>query len=368
MNKKPTIWIFSIEPLETRYTAQWHTHIPNLLENNIGDKYNIVQIDGIQNNTETTPGAFLNFSDTNYWKSTQLCKWLDYYNSGKVSKDDQLLFTDAWNPVILQIKYMKDLLGNDWKLHGLWHAGAYDPYDFLGRAIGNAEWVMNTEKAMYYAYDHNYFATDFHIDLFAKTHSETFDNEWVVEQTDKKKIVRTGWPMEYLTNTLSTYKNLPKRNLILFPHRIAPEKQVEIFRDLATSMPQYEFVVCQDQKLSKHEYHKLLGESKMVFSASNQETLGISTGSEGPILGSVPLCPNRLSYREMYDQYPEFLYPSEWTLNWGSYTKNKVQLIDKISHIINNSEQYNTSMEKYIQNHYTKYFHANELVSILRQL
>jgi hypothetical protein len=63
----------------------------------------------------------------------------------------------------------------------------------------------------------------------------------------KIEIVRTGWPMEYMPKVLEPYKNLPKRDLILFPHRIAPEKQVEIFRDLAQTLPQYEWIVCQDQ-------------------------------------------------------------------------------------------------------------------------
>jgi predicted dienelactone hydrolase len=49
-----------------------------------------------------------------------------------------------------------------------------------------------------------------------------------------------------------------KRDIILFPHRIAPEKQVDIFRDLAEQLPEYEFVVCQEQELTKNEYHNLV--------------------------------------------------------------------------------------------------------------
>ena len=37
--------------------------------------------------------------------------------------------------------------------------------------------------------------------------------------------------MEYMKDALKDYKNLKKKDLILFPHRIAPEKQPEIFRD-----------------------------------------------------------------------------------------------------------------------------------------
>ncbi len=360
---KSTIWIFGIEPIATRYTCEWHTHVLDLLDDNLQDKYNIVQVDGVQNNTVPTPGAFLNFSDTNYWKSSQFCNWLNAYNDGEVSSDDQFLFTDAWNPIVLQLRYMNDLLGNNWKIHGLWHAGAYDPYDALGQRIGNADWVMHTEKAMYYSYDHNYFATDFHIWLFLDTHSDTEDHEWGTTQIESKKIIKTGWPMEYMESILEPYKNLPKRNLILFPHRIAPEKQVEIFRDLAITLPQYEFIVCQDKQLSKPEYHKLLGEAKMIFSASNQETLGISP-IEGAVTGCIPLMPKRLSYEEMYNS--ECLYPSEWSDSYRAYLTHKDQLVAKIVHIMENYDTYKDIVSNtLVPNVLEEYFSATNLIKQL---
>lgn len=330
---KPTIWIFSIEPLESRYTAQWHKHLPTQLLNNI-DSHNVIQIDGIQKNSITTPGAFLNFSDTNYWKSSQLCNFLELHNQGKTTENDQFLFTDAWNPIIIQLKYMNDLLGFNWKFHGMWHAGSYDPADFLGRLIGDTPWVRNAEVSMFSAYDHNYFATQFHLEMFTNTllnySTCTYDlvNDWI-----SKKLVKTGWPMEYMADTLLPYANLPKKELIVFPHRIAPEKQVEIFRDLAKELPQYEFVVCQDHQLSKHEYHTILGHAKLVFSANLQETLGISP-YEGLLVNAIPMVPNRLSYCEMYDRI--FKYPSHWTENYDAYLQYKPQVIDVINEHMSN--------------------------------
>lgn len=305
----PTIWIFSLEPLESRYTKQWQTHIPELFKDKLGDKFNIVQIDGIQKNTVLTPGAFLNFADTNYWKSSQLCNFLEHHANNETSANDHIIFTDAWNPTVIQLKYMSELLGFNWTLHGLWHAGSYDNQDFLGRLVGDKPWVRHAEKSFFHAFDHNYFATDFHIEMFR-------DNLFGEDEFSYSSITRTGWPMEYLNDTLSAYKGMKKRDLILFPHRIAPEKQVEIFRDLAVQLPQYEFVVCQDHQLSKHEYHTLLGEAKIVFSANLQETLGISW-YEGAIVDAIPMVPDRLSYSEM--AVDTFKYPSEWTDSWESY-------------------------------------------------
>ena len=355
---KPTIWIFSLEPIETRYTAQWHEHIPKLLKNKLGDKFNVVQVDGVQKDSQLTPGAFLNFSDTNYWKSSQLCNFLEHHNRGETSTDDHILFTDAWNPTVIQLKYMKDLLGFNWTLHGMFHAGSYDPHDFLGRLIGSAPWVRHAEQSFFHAIDHNYFATKFHIKLFC----ETLLGFTPADTLYDKKIVQTGWPMEYMEQTLDPYKNKPKRDLILFPHRIAPEKQVEIFRDLAQQLPQYEFVVCQDQQLTKDQYHNLLAEAKIVFSCSLQETLGIGC-YEGALLDVIPLVPDRLSYKEMY--YEGFKYPSVWTESLKSYEASRPELCYEIMKYMANYDRHVNNVRKQAQDLTNHFFSCNRLLENL---
>ena len=367
---KSTIWIFSLEPISTRYTEQWHSHVPLLLKNKLGDRFNVVQVDGIQKNSQLTPGAFLNFSDTNYWKSAQMCAFLEQHNQGKTSPNDHFIFTDAWNPTVIQLKYMSDLLGFNWTLHGLWHAGSYDPQDFLGRLVGDKPWVRNAEKSFYHAFDHNYFATDFHIHMFYENliqadpdRRQTMYKTVIEDTVFNNKVVRTGWPMEYMEDTLTMYKNMPKRDLILFPHRIAPEKQVEIFRDLKEHLPQYEFVVCQDQQLTKNEYHNLLGEAKMVFSANLQETLGISW-YEGALVDAVPMVPDRLSYSEM--ALDTFKYPSKWTESFDTYT---VYRPDICKTIIEHMENYRTripSLNKQVDILKENFFSCNKLLEMLK--
>ena len=301
-----TIYLVDIEAVSTRYTGQWKQYIPQLLQE---AGHNVQTISGREDiPSATTPGAFLNFGGTNIYKANQVEQLGRLFCDGTICPGDQFIFTDAWHPGIISLKYMAELLGIPVTIHALWHAGSYDPQDFLGRLIGDAKWVRHAEESFFHAIDHNYFATDFHIDLFAKTFSETLDDEWKLTMIEQGKIVRTGWPMEYMVDTLENYNTNPKRDLILFPHRIAPEKQVEIFRDLATHLPQYEFIVCQDTQLDKHEYHKLLGRAKIVFSANLQETLGISC-YEGALVDAIPMVPDRLSYSEMY--YEGFKYPSE---------------------------------------------------------
>jgi len=178
-----------------------------------------------------------------------------------------------------------------------------------------------------------------------------------------KKIVRTGWPMEYMDETLTMYKNMPKRDLILFPHRIAPEKQVEIFRDLKQYLPQYEFVVCQDQQLTKNEYHNLLGEAKMVFSANLQETLGISW-YEGAIVDAIPMIPDRLSYTEM--GFDQFKYPSKWTESFTAYTAHRPELCAKIIQYMENYKKHLPGLNKQVDCLKENFFSCNGLLKMLK--
>lgn len=348
-----TVYIVDLEKLETRYTKQWASHVPNLISQN-GHK--VVVISGPDDIPSIpTPGMFLNFSATNVYKAVQVEKISRLFCEGKIKDGDYFLFTDAWHPGVINLKYMIDLLGINAKIGGLWHAGSYDTWDGLGRLIGDAPWVRHAEKSFYHAFDHNYFATQFHIELFC----ETLLGFTPTKEIYDTKIVRTGWPMEYMTDTLAMYKNMPKRDLILFPHRIAPEKQVEVFRDLKEHLPQYEFVVCQDQQLTKNEYHNLLGEAKLVFSANLQETLGISW-YEGAIVGAVPMVPDRLSYSEMATG--EFLYPSEWTKSYTAYEYHKKAVEDKIIHYMENYESYLPCLNKQVNLLKENYFSSDNLL------
>jgi glycosyltransferase involved in cell wall biosynthesis len=290
--------------------------------------------------------------------------------SGSVHPGDHFIFTDAWHPGVINLKYMSELLSIPVTTHGLWHAGSYDPQDFLGRLVGDKPWVRHAEKSFFHAFDHNYFATDFHITMFYANLLNDYptENPWFSEHLDEilngeePKFVRTGWPMDYMDNTLNLYKGMKKRDLILFPHRIAPEKQVEIFRDLKEQLPQYEFVVCQDQELTKNEYHNLLGESKIVFSASLQETLGIGC-YEGALVDAVPMVPDRLSYSEMY--YAGFKYPNEWTQDWDSYLAHRQELCHHIIVTMTHYEKRLPQLRKQTQDLTERFFSCQTLLSKL---
>jgi glycosyltransferase involved in cell wall biosynthesis len=361
------VFLVDLEAVETRYTGEWKSHLPALLRK---ERHNVQVISGPEDIPRaTTPGAFLNFGGTNIYKSAQVEKIGRLFCAGRIHAGDHFIFTDAWHPGIINLKYMSELLQIPVKIHALWHAGSYDPQDFLGRLIGAAPWVRHAEKSFFAAIDHNYFATEFHIEMFDSNllNDGMCENPWAYEDKEDmlsgKKIIRSGWPMEYMEDTLLMYKNMPKRDLILFPHRIAPEKQLEIFLDLKKQLPQYEFVICQEYPLTKNEYHNLLGEAKLVFSANLQETLGISW-YEGALVGAIPMVPNRLSYSEM--ALPDFKYPSEWTESFDAYVAHRDQIVKQIVNYMENYEKFLPNLNKQVGVLKENFFSCNKLLEMLK--
>ena len=311
-----TLWLFDIEPHEQRYTVEWSEHLPRQLRNAMSEcaeQWDLSVVPGIETAGVTTSGAFLDFAESTTYKAAQLVQFSALVKAGVVKAGDRLLFADAWHPAVVQCRYMADLLKIDLTIDVMWHAGSYDPWDLLGRNVANKAWSFAFENAVFNAADRNYFATQYHSDLFVQMLKPS--------EPDKAHIV--GWPMEYLPQLLAENAKVTKRDTILFPHRISPEKQPDIMRMLEPLLPDYRVCFARDQQFSKQRYHEELARSVAVFSANQQETLGIGV-YEGLLSGAVPIVPYRLSYPEIY---PTMGYPSEWTTSLEVARENSSNLV-----------------------------------------
>ena len=335
------IFLVDIESVPTRYTCEWKTHVPKLLE---ASGFEVVVVEGDLNIPEaTTPGAFLNFGGTNMYKAKQVHSLSYMFTRGHIQPGDHIIFTDAWHPGIINVKYMSELLNIPVVTHGLWHAGSYDPNDFLGRLIGDKPWIRHAEQAMIAAFDHNWLATTAHFDLMRKTY-DIFLNP---------TFNKTGWPMEYTKDMITSIPWHEKENIIVFPHRIAPEKRLDLFQELASrpELAHYQFCVAMEMNLTKKEYHQLLQRSKFAVSFADQETLGISM-YESACAGACPIVPGRLSYVEMYD--PMF--------------KRADSVDDAVNAILKfEQEDMTQSIEKLVNKLHKNYFSANTLINKLKE-
>lgn len=359
------IYILALEPLDTRYTGQWLTELPELFYK-VGSlsftaNTNIITLTGDGSSGKTTPGAFLNFADTNIWKNSQMNRVAVKFQENEIQAGDKFIFPDAWHTGIIQLRYMSDLFDIPVEIHSIWHAGSYDTNDFLGRKVKNKTWSFNFERSLFFASDMNYFATRYHANMFIEMvlpDPECISTGESIEIISK--IIQTGFPFNYLKDVIKP-SNRKKENIILFPHRIAPEKQHDIFLDLQKSLPEYEFITCQNANLSKDQYHELLQRAKIVFSANLQETLGISC-YEGMLAGALPLVPDRLSYSEMYTD--TFKYPSSWTESWDSYLNNKYKLIILIKLFMESYIDYEAELDMCLRKT-SEFFNGDEMIEAM---
>lgn len=344
------IWIFPLEPLDGRYTKQWFSEIPILLES-MGAKVKAVV--GKQRSDKTTSGAFLDFTDTNYWKSSQLCDFVLAVEQGQVTDYAHILFTDFWNPALLQVAYMRDLLGKQWKIHGIAHAGAYDPSDILGLKM-RKPWPWHLERSLFHASDVTYFATEFHRNMFLK------NLDIPVEYHDRAVV--SGQPHGAILEHMATIRQRPWNERqwdIIWPHRYNEDKQPEIVEDLSAN---FSTLITQKQSLSKSEYYDAMGQSKIIFSCSLHENLGISI-MEGVLAGTLPLVPDRCSYSEMY--LPEFKYPSIWTENFENFAAYRPQLVDRLNTMLAYHDAYAEPLARQKEILVNNYLSADVMVSKL---
>lgn len=329
-----TIYIVPIEPIDQRYTKQWYDNIPAILRDEIARtaaEYEVVTIDGVSIPPNTSTGAFLNFGATNIYKASQTQRVSELFSQGKIQAGDKFLVTDAWNFIITPIRYMSDLLDIPVEIHGIWHAGAYDPTDILGYKM-QKPWPWHVEQSWFYSCDFNYYASQFHLDMFLRNLD--------IKPEFHHRAVRSGQPHTPIIEHCERYLGLPKRKSVIWPHRYNADKQPEIAERLAeaSGLP---MVITQNLNLNKDEYYQELASNQVIFSCALHENLGISV-MEAVLTGTIPVLPDRCSYAEMY--LPEFKYPSAWTESYEAYLQHEDQLIALIQERIDYPERFQAAL------------------------
>lgn len=347
------IYIVPIEPIDQRYTLQWYSNIPRVLTERGIENHTIAGDETIPSGTTT--GAFLDFGATNTYKASQVQRISKMFSDGYIKAGDKFLVTDAWNFAITAIRYMSDLLDIPVEIHGIWHAGAYDPSDILGLKMSKP-WPWDQERAWFYACDYNYFATEFHRQMFLRNLR--------INPDFTKKAVVSGQPHESLVDLIGKTPKSGKIKSVVWPHRYNADKQPEIAEDLASTYgEEVPWTITQKTKPSKAEYYKLLSKQQVIFSCSLHENLGISI-MEAVLLDCIPVLPDRCSYSEMY--LPEFRYPTYWTSSYANYEKHKYDLIHWINDRLMFPKNYAEALAEQKEILHKQYLNADVMYNLLK--
>ena len=289
MNK---IFAVPLEIFEERYTKQWSSWFVREF-NNMNLDFEMVVGECLTSKIET--GSFLDICGTNYYKASQLMLLTKYLYEKKIQEGDCIFFFDLWFPGIEMLQYIRQGMDINFKICGILHAGTYDPYDFLSKQ-GMGVWGKQIEESWFSFIDKIFVATQFHKQLILDKRA-----------CENKKIVVTGLPIYF--NEIKGSNINQKDDIVVFPHRLDPEKNPQEFDKLKNRFPKWDFVKTKQICQTKEEYYDLLSQSKIVVSFSDQETWGIAQ-QEAVANKCFPVVPNRLSYVEMYPKifrYDSFL-------------------------------------------------------------
>jgi len=299
-----------IESIEERYSKQWNKWFPRFFESqNIS--YETIYPKHLESTILT--GRFLNIVTSNNFKAKQLVEITELFNLGLIHNGDVFLFHDLWFPGLEMLAYIRNCTGIKFGITGILHAGTYDLHDFLYE-MKMESWGKHLENSWFAFADKIFVATMFHKGLIRKS-----------RKVSDEKIVVTGLPLYDEFSILGSLRD----KTIVFPHRLDPEKQPELFDKLKEEplLKTYNFVKTKDGFITKEGYYKQLNSGKVAVSFALQETWGIAM-QESVLCGCLPVVPRRLSYEELYpNQFKYSTYKEAVSLianmskNYNSYDK-----------------------------------------------
>lgn len=290
-----------IEPLPERYSAQWDEWFHEAFQErrSAGLPARHIIHHGDDEVREIKTGEFLDAYETNAYKARQLASIIASLQ--EVDKPSTVFFMDAWFPGVEALAYIRQVANRPIYLCGMLHAGCYDPNDHLSWT-GCGAWGSPLELAWMELYDELFVATHYHRDLLLKAYGQR-----------RARITVVDFPVRMFDPTEKS-----KDLLVVFPHRLAPEKQPHLF-DVLQAMYEDEHPEGDGQvewlKTAEHRgdfddpakfkewYYEQLLRAKVVFSSALQETFGIAM-LEGVECGAWPVAPDRLSYRETLAAFP----------------------------------------------------------------
>ena len=196
-------------------------------------------IDGVDVG-ERKGGEWLDPTKTWIWKGRQLENLARAFHDQTIKDGDVILSLDMWNPCLTGALYMRDTANVKVKIGAFYHAGASDPNDFLARK-GLRKWALNTERGWVKGIDFILCGSDFAGKMLKRNLS--------LHDLEGADIYSTGYPIyrSDIVNDIDVVSWNKRERIVVFPHRLAPEKQPHLF------------------KVLEHRYKLRFGEDGTIF-------------------------------------------------------------------------------------------------------
>lgn len=319
-----------IESLDSRYTKEWNEWFPRAFEG-VGLPYITIDPPVNMPATDILPNnMFLDPIQTNAYKSSQVLVLMKLLQKGVIRAGDVFFFHDLWHPGVMNLSYALEVLGirKQCTIAGYLHAGYYDPHDLLHRTL-DQEWAKPFERALLAQVDHLFLSCDFHLKLLRRS-----------RLVPPRLYSLVGLPIslpEHFPPTC-TYD----RRFIVFPHRMAPEKQPELIESWVKEAYEEKmsggdythdlhYIKTREKERSKAEYHSILDNSRVAVSGALQETFGISM-VEATLHGAIPLVPDRLAYVDFFPPTYRYKTADQFIIKLADFYNHYQYVATSIAH------------------------------------
>lgn len=295
--------------------------------------YDINLIDGGQVQHESVL-----YTDT-FFKSGQLRVLLNILEMNKIKSGDTIVFTNAWNFLVIPLTYFKHEWQLDIRIVGFWGNSLYNQESPMWQRFKakNKSWAREFEYTLYRSYDANFFLTEKHREMFFGKYGWARRNE--VDHV-------TGYPYGYLNiNVHPPTKN--RDNIVVFPYELSDNTQTKIFKAIENEIPNVLFIRANETHNNRMAYRNLLVQSKVIFSTGQFETNPIVL-CEAMLNGVIPVVPNVSMYK---DAIPSRYHYSHKLIKYNPNTKfsefipimrRSFQLQDFIKNYIFNYQEHAT--------------------------
>jgi len=337
LTQNKLFWL-PLEVLDERYTEMTKHLYNDAFSLFFGDNLVIVEGNNIYNNIKVNASrSFLDAYGTTYYKASQLQELAKLFVNGTIKNGDKIFIDDLQFPVEW-IRYMEKMSDMNIKIYGVHHAGTAIKTDEINK-IG--EDFKLQEKVWLNMVDKIFVGSEFFRDIVI----DFYD-------LDPSKVIKTGLPFssDYIRQYIK-YKQEPKQNIVVFNGRIHPEKQPFLFDELRSEIlkrrSDVEFIRTKDLALTKKEYYQLLSKAKIMVSFALQENFGYGY-REAASLGCIPICPNRLSYKEYLPKdllYDDFNQCVEKVMYYLDHSYDVEHLFD--NNKIEDTAEYKIALEVY---------------------
>ena len=357
-----TIYIFDSKSIDLKYIRNWQDNLRNILEDHIikhNLKYQVITFYDVNVNgmsiIDNTPLTFTNIVEQ---QSNQANIFSELFYNKKVKPGDHFIFMDAWNPAILQLKYLSVVYRVPVWTHAFWQLGSFNKTSYISFSK-TITWQKNTERALMSAINHNYYYSTYQFNMI-KSLFKTLGAKQLINS--ELKIQKAGPPMEHVRDYARQHKGALKRDMILFADKGTFDRTMIIFRELQRALPQYEWVCIEDRMPNEAQYHGLLASAKYVLITDLIDSAS-TTAFEAIMHGAIPLAPNRLNFQEIVPE--KWRYPSEWTLSYVNYTEHYQEIIEYIKDRMENYDTYKEGIEEWALHLDTNYYRVDEMKRII---